>query len=182
MLVSRCFISINHISTALLYSGCCYWNIVWLLETERGAITGTGNASPHFFMLFTNLISSLQLPPQLSPFLVMSLEWREGTRPALKGKKPIPSAKATPIFLQENILTKWKCAAMNPRGRASLTSHFLKALDSQCRTQTISRLSNAMGWSNITEEIEFVSNIQESGMLEPESWLEIAAAALYSYD
>lgn len=37
-------------------------------------------------------------------------------------------------------------------------------------------------WSNITEEIESVSNIQESGMLEPESWLEIAAAALYSYD
>lgn len=39
-----------------------------------------------------------------------------------------------------------------------------------------------MGWSNITEEIEFVSNIQESGMLERESWLEIAAAALYNYD
>jgi len=85
-------------------------------------------------MLFPILISSLELPPQLSPFLVWPLEGRELTSPALNGKNTIPSGKAVPVFLQEKISTNLKHAAMNPKGGASLTSHFLKALDSRCRT------------------------------------------------
>lgn len=123
-----------------------------LMEMDFGATASTGTPSPHFFVLFANLIS-LQLPPQPSPCLVMSLEWGEGAWPGLSGKISFHSGK---LRLCSSRRKHWSSSGVqlcSPRMCTAVTTHFLKAPDSRCVAGNTTCLCYAMGWSNISEEI-----------------------------